>query len=106
MQLKNILLTKNMEAKLSSFTLSKTLPKDETKVFTEVAGSGSMAYMDPEYMIGGMLSSSSDIYGFGVVTLQVLSGDVGAVESIATRELISMSYLCGGGSMIDECELK
>ncbi|KAI3459073.1 hypothetical protein Pfo_015736 [Paulownia fortunei] len=61
-----------MEPKLSDFGLAKMLGMEESKVFTDVRGT--IGYMDPEYMSNAKLTSASDIYSFGIVTLQLLSG--------------------------------
>jgi serine/threonine protein kinase len=71
-QLTNILLTENKVPKLSDFGLAKMLEMEETKVFTDVRGT--IGYMDPEYITHSKLTCSSDIYSFGVVALQLLSG--------------------------------
>ncbi|KAK6156428.1 hypothetical protein DH2020_010676 [Rehmannia glutinosa] len=71
-KLTNILLTHNMEPKLSDFGLAKMLGMEESKVFTDVRGT--IGYMDPEYMSNAKLTCASDIYSFGIVTLQLLSG--------------------------------
>ncbi|KAH6757446.1 hypothetical protein C2S51_038823 [Perilla frutescens var. frutescens] len=44
---------------------------EESKVFTDVRGT--IGYMDPEYMVNAKLTCASDIYSFGIVTLQLLS---------------------------------
>lgn len=72
MQLTNILLAYDLVAKLSDFGLSKMLGMEESKVFTDVKGT--IGYMDPEYMVNAKLTCASDIYSFGIVTLQLLSG--------------------------------
>ncbi|KAH6804853.1 hypothetical protein C2S51_029684 [Perilla frutescens var. frutescens] len=71
-KLTNILLTYDLVAKLSDFGLSKMLGMEQSKVFTDVKGT--IGYMDPEYMVNAKLTCSSDIYSFGIVTLQLLSG--------------------------------
>ncbi|XP_031091398.1 probable receptor-like protein kinase At2g42960 [Ipomoea triloba] len=71
-KLTNILLTDNMDPKLSDFGLAKVLGMEESKVFTDVRGT--IGYMDPEYMSNAKLTSASDVYSFGIVALQVLSG--------------------------------
>lgn len=71
-KLTNILLTESMEPKLSDFGLARVLGMEESKVFTDVRGT--IGYMDPEYMSNAKLTCASDIYSFGIVALQVLSG--------------------------------
>lgn len=61
-----------MEPKLSDFGLAKMLGMEESKVFTDVRGT--IGYMDPEYMTNAKLTCASDVYSFGIVTLQLLSG--------------------------------
>ncbi|KAG5581356.1 hypothetical protein H5410_051983 [Solanum commersonii] len=71
-RLTNIVLTEDLEAKLSDFGLAKMLGMEESKVFTDVRGT--IGYMDPEYMSNAKLNCASDVYSFGIVALQVLSG--------------------------------
>jgi hypothetical protein len=71
-KLTNILLTEDLEPKLSDFGLAKMLGMEESKVFTDVRGT--IGYMDPEYMSNAKLTCASDIYSFGIVILQLLSG--------------------------------
>ncbi|KAF5454814.1 hypothetical protein F2P56_024451, partial [Juglans regia] len=75
-KLTNILLTEKMEPKLSDFSLAKILGIDETKGFTVLRGT--IGYMDPEYMSNAKLTCASDIYSFGIVALQLLSGQKAA----------------------------
>ncbi|KAK7258584.1 hypothetical protein RIF29_24165 [Crotalaria pallida] len=71
-KLSNILLTENYQAKLSDFGLAKMMGMEESKVFTDVRGT--IGYMDPEYMSNAKLTCASDVYSFGIVVLQILSG--------------------------------
>ncbi|EYU39766.1 hypothetical protein MIMGU_mgv1a017632mg, partial [Erythranthe guttata] len=82
-KLTNILLSDDMEAKLSDFGLSKLM--EHSKVFTDVRGT--MGYMDPEYMTNAKLTCASDIYSFGIVMLQLLSGQRAKDVSIGKRPL-------------------
>ncbi|KAK4417747.1 Receptor-like protein kinase ANXUR2 [Sesamum alatum] len=68
----NILLGTNFEAKLSDFGLSKVMNLGESCVSSEVRGT--FGYVDPEYQSNRQVSAASDIYSFGVVLLQILSG--------------------------------
>lgn len=72
MQPTNILLGANLEAKLSDFGLCKVMDIGETNVSSEVRGT--FGYVDPEYRSNRQVNSSGDVYSFGIVLLQILSG--------------------------------
>ncbi|GMJ04240.1 hypothetical protein HRI_004093200 [Hibiscus trionum] len=68
----NILLGQNLEPKLSDFGLSKLIDNGENDVSSEVRGT--FGYVDPEYRNNRRVNSSGDVFSFGVVLLQILSG--------------------------------
>ncbi|KAF4382193.1 hypothetical protein CsatB_016962 [Cannabis sativa] len=68
----NILLDKNFTPKLGDFGLSKILRENSSHISTRVAGT--MGYLAPEYAISGRLTRKSDIYSFGVLLLEIVSG--------------------------------
>lgn len=73
-----------MEPKLSDFGLARMLGMEESKVFTDVRGT--IGYLDPEYMINAKLTCASDIYSFGIVMLQLLSGQRVIELDLNTRD--------------------
>ncbi|KAM0952504.1 putative protein kinase RLK-Pelle-RLCK-VIIa-2 family [Dioscorea sansibarensis] len=69
----NVLLDSDFEAKLSDFGLAKDGPEgDDTHVSTRILGTH--GYAAPEYIMTGHLTSKSDIFSFGVVLLELLTG--------------------------------
>ncbi|CAH9094826.1 unnamed protein product [Cuscuta europaea] len=69
----NILLDNDFIPKLSDFGLAKLGPVgDNTHVSTRVMGT--YGYCAPEYAMSGKLTLKSDIYSFGVVLLELITG--------------------------------
>ncbi|GMY08750.1 putative serine/threonine-protein kinase [Fagus crenata] len=68
----NILLDQHFNPKLSDFGLSKLFPDNNTHISTRVAGT--LGYLAPEYATSGRLTRKSDIYSFGVLLLEIVSG--------------------------------
>ncbi|KAK9757268.1 hypothetical protein RND81_01G152800 [Saponaria officinalis] len=69
----NILLDDDFHPKLSDFGLAKLGPVgDNTHVSTRVMGT--YGYCAPEYAMTGQLTLKSDIYSFGVVLLEIITG--------------------------------
>ncbi|CAN1351709.1 Probable LRR receptor-like serine/threonine-protein kinase At1g07650 [Linum perenne] len=68
----NVLLDKDLNAKISDFGLAKLHEDEDTHISTRVAGT--IGYMAPEYAMRGCLTSKADVYSFGVVTLEIVSG--------------------------------
>lgn len=68
----NILLDGNFEARVSDFGLAKLLEDEESHITTIVAGT--FGYLAPEYMQSGRATEKTDVYSFGVLVLEVMSG--------------------------------
>lgn len=68
----NVLLDKDLNAKISDFGLAKLSEEGKTHISTRIAGT--IGYMAPEYAMRGCLTDKADVYSFGVVALEIASG--------------------------------
>ncbi|EEF29396.1 conserved hypothetical protein [Ricinus communis] len=68
----NVLLDKDLNAKISDFGLAKLNEDENTHISTRIAGT--IGYMAPEYAMRGYLTNKADVYSFGVVALEIVSG--------------------------------
>ncbi|XP_059662764.1 probable LRR receptor-like serine/threonine-protein kinase At1g53440 [Cornus florida] len=68
----NVLLDKDLNAKISDFGLAKLDEEENTHISTRIAGT--IGYMAPEYALRGCLTDKADVYSFGVVLLEIVSG--------------------------------
>ncbi|XP_021729647.1 probable serine/threonine-protein kinase At1g01540 [Chenopodium quinoa] len=68
----NILLDKQWNPKVSDFGLAKLLGSERNYVTTRVMGT--FGYVAPEYASTGMLNERSDVYSFGILLMEIISG--------------------------------
>ncbi|KMZ70471.1 Protein kinase superfamily protein [Zostera marina] len=68
----NILLDQKWVPKIADFGMARLYPEDQTHVNTRISGTN--GYMAPEYLRFGQLSTKSDVFSFGTLILELVSG--------------------------------
>ncbi|OVA15863.1 Protein kinase domain [Macleaya cordata] len=86
----NILLDTDLNPKISDFGLAKLYDDKKTHISTRVAGT--IGYLAPEYAMRGHLTEKADVFGFGVVALEILSGRPNSDTTLETDKIYLLEW--------------
>ncbi|KAL1356776.1 hypothetical protein AAHE18_05G208400 [Arachis hypogaea] len=93
----NILLDERLNPKISDFGLARLFPGDDTHVQT-FRISGTHGYMAPEYALRGYLSVKTDVFSFGILVLEIVSGRKNHDVQFGVEKADLLNY---GGKVMD-----
>ncbi|XP_030441006.2 G-type lectin S-receptor-like serine/threonine-protein kinase At2g19130 [Syzygium oleosum] len=68
----NILLDSELAPQIADFGLAKRLGRDVSRVITTMRGT--RGYLAPEWILGGAITSKVDIFSYGKVLFEIISG--------------------------------
>nr|XP_023873219.1 probable LRR receptor-like serine/threonine-protein kinase At1g56130 isoform X2 [Quercus suber]POE84859.1 putative lrr receptor-like serine/threonine-protein kinase [Quercus suber] len=86
----NILIDGKLCPKISDFGLAKLYDDTKTHISTRVAGT--IGYLAPEYAMRGHLTEKADVFGFGVVALEILSGRPNSDNSLDIEKIYLLEW--------------
>ncbi|XP_058199991.1 probable LRR receptor-like serine/threonine-protein kinase At1g56140, partial [Rhododendron vialii] len=86
----NILLDSDLNPKVSDFGLAKLFDDKMTHINTRVAGT--FGYLAPEYAMLGQLTEKADVFGFGVVALEIVSGRPNTDSSLEEEKIYLLKW--------------
>ncbi|XP_034697428.1 probable LRR receptor-like serine/threonine-protein kinase At1g56140 isoform X3 [Vitis riparia] len=86
----NILLDECLCPKISDFGLAKLYDDKKTHISTRIAGT--IGYLAPEYAMRGHLTEKADVFGFGVVALEILCGRPNTDNSLDAKMIYLLEW--------------
>ncbi|KAK4706382.1 hypothetical protein R3W88_034077 [Solanum pinnatisectum] len=87
----NILIDENLHPKIGDFGLAKLFPENVTHISTRVAGT--IGYLAPEYALFGQLTKKADVYSFGVLVLEIISGRSSSKSAFGVDLLVLVEWV-------------
>uniref|UniRef100_A0ACD5U0C3 Uncharacterized protein n=1 Tax=Avena sativa TaxID=4498 RepID=A0ACD5U0C3_AVESA len=103
----NILLNANMEAKIADFGLLKAFNSSGDTHVSTARVVGTRGYLAPEYIVTFQLTNKSDVFSFGVVLLEIVTGQphiLNDPDPMSIIQWVQQRLACGNiESVVDTC---
>ncbi|CAM6007966.1 unnamed protein product [Sphagnum balticum] len=87
----NILLDKDLNPKIADFGLARLFPEDISHLSTAHIA-GTMGYLSPEYATLGKLTEKVDVFSYGVLLLEIVSGRKNIDLSLETNKIYLLEW--------------
>ncbi|KAH7549814.1 hypothetical protein JRO89_XS13G0085700 [Xanthoceras sorbifolium] len=94
---RNVLITMDWRAKISGFGLAKPVickEENERMNWNESVVVGSKGYLVPEYLTDGLTSLKMDVFAYGIVLLELLSGREVTMEGKLLKDSVNFLVDC------------
>jgi serine/threonine protein kinase len=108
----NVLLDADLRAKVSGFGLARAVTAAHGGAQLTGHVVGTQGYLAPEYLEDGLITPKLDVFAFGVVLLELLSGkeagfaDAGTGEEILLCESAEEALVADGGEDMDRAKVR